>query len=278
MNIISFSERLFGFVQRAEAAVFKAPEDMSFRERSSPPEDISTNGHLIDWLFNYTTYVNLFWFALVCAGLFGFSYLYSARRHKTAFYTHGNERKHLMITALIGLGVFLSVDMVITKVSTHDMKEVFWNFPEDTPDSIKVQVLAQQWAWNFRYAGKDGEFNTEDDVVQLNNLVIPAGRKIMLQMTSKDVIHAFYVPNVKIKADVIPGRYSKFWFDANKTGNFEIACAEMCGNHHYLMKAQLSVMSQEDFDRWTNESQEMAIATNDVENLDLRWGWKWESR
>src|SRR5690606_37959781 len=146
---------------------------------------------------------------------------------KKALYTHGNERKHLFLTAAIALGVFLSVDMVITKVSTHDIKEVFWKFPGDDEDIIKVQVLAQQWAWNFRYAGKDGEFNTADDVVQLNNMIVPVGKKVMIQMTSKDVIHSFFLPNVRLKADAIPGRYAKIWFDTNKVGNYEIACAEM---------------------------------------------------
>lgn len=275
---ISLSGRLFGIVAEASTGIHEATKSMSFWERIQPPEDISTNGHLIDWLFNYTTYVNLFWFALVCIGLFGFSFLYSQKRHKKPFYTHGNEKKHLLITAFIGLGVFLSVDMVITKVSTRDIKEVFWNFPENDPDAIKLQVLAQQWAWNIRYAGTDGEFNTGDDVVQLNHMVIPVGKKIMIQMTSKDVIHALYIPNVKIKADAIPGRYAKMWFDTNKVGVYEIACAEMCGNHHYLMRAQLTVLSQEDYDRWLKESQEMAIATNDTESVDLRWGWKWGSR
>jgi cytochrome c oxidase subunit 2 len=277
MNI-SFFERLVRIPQELQGPVATAMETMSFWERISPPEDISTHGHLILWLFNYTTYVNLFWFALVCIGLFGFSYVYSQKRHKKAMYTHGNEKKHLLITAAIGLGVFLSVDMVITKVSTHDIKEVFWNFPKDGPDVIQVQVLAQQWAWNFRHAGKDGEFNTGDDVVELNQLVVPVGKKVMMQMTSKDVIHAFYVPNVRLKADVIPGRYSKLWFDTNRPGKYEIACAEMCGNHHYLMKAHLVVLSEQDYARWLGETQDMAIATNDTESADLRWGWAWGSR
>lgn len=275
---ISFFERLIGMTATGSELVVKAAEQMSFWERMQPPIDISSTGHLIHWLFNYTTYVNLFWFALVCIGLFGFSIMYSSRRHKKALYTHGNEKKHLLITAFIGLGVFLSVDMVITKVSTRDIKESFWNFPENDPEVIKVQVLAQQWAWNFRYAGKDGEFNTADDVVELNNLVVPVNKKVMIQMTSKDVIHALYLPNARIKADAIPGRYAKLWFDTNRTGNYEIACAEMCGNHHYLMKAQLTVLTPENYERWLQESQETAIATNDTENMDLRWGWKWESR
>lgn len=275
---ISFYENLSRVVDTTLTGFQAASETMSFWERITPPEDFSSSGHLIHWLFNYTTYVNIFWFALVCLGLFGFSFLYSSKRHKKAVYTHGNEKKHLFITAFIGLGVFLSVDMVITKVTTRDMKETFWKFPTESDDIVKVQVLAQQWAWNFRYAGKDGEFNTADDYVQLNNMVIPVGKKVMIEMTSKDVIHAFYIPNARIKADAIPGRFAKLWFDTNKTGDYEIACAEMCGNHHYLMRSKLTVLSQEDYDRWVKETQEMALATNDTESADLRWGWQWGSK
>jgi cytochrome c oxidase subunit 2 len=271
MNLLSFSERLFDLGMQVAS-------QKTFWERYSPPEDISSNGHLITWLFNYTTAVNLFWFSLVCLGLFGFSWLYSQKRHKKPYYTHGNEKKHLLITAAIGIGVFISVDLVITRVSTRDVKDVFWNFPENEPDVIKIQVLAQQWAWNIRYAGADGEFNTNDDVVQLNNLVIPVNRRVMIQMTAKDVIHSLYIPNVKLKADAIPGRFSKLWFDTTKTGNYEIACAEMCGPHHYLMKAQLTVLSQEDYDRWLEEANSIAIATNDTEDETLKWGWSWGSR
>jgi cytochrome c oxidase subunit II len=252
-------------------------ENMSLWDRMAPPEDISTNGHLITWLFNYTTYVNLLWFALLCTGLFGFSWIYSAKRHKKAVYTHGTERKHYFITAGIGVLVFLSVDMVITKVSTNDMKGVFWNFPDNDPEVVRIQVLGQQWLWNIRYAGADGEFNTGDDVITINDLRIPVGKKVLLQMTSKDVIHSFYLPNVRLKADVIPGRLGKLWFDTTKTGTFDIACAEMCGTHHYLMRGKLTVLSQEDFDRWKQETEQIAIATNDQENADLRWGWKWGS-
>lgn len=271
----SFSERLLGLVSNGLEVSSQA---VSFWQSFQPPEDISSNGHRIMWLFNYTTYVNLFWFALLVAGLFGFSYFYSQKRHKKPVYLHGNSHKHLMLTAFIALGVFLSVDMVITKVSSRDMKESFWNFNTEGEDIIKVQVLAQQWAWNFRYAGADGEFNTADDVVTLNDMRVPTGKKIMIQMTSKDVIHSFYLPNARIKADAIPGRYAKLWFDANKAGKYEIACAEMCGAHHYLMKAQLTVLEPEDYATWVNESQDMAIATNDTEDINLRWGWNWGSK
>lgn len=267
----SLSESLFGPLLRVQ-------DSMSFWERISVPEDISTQGHLITWLLNYTHVVNLMWFTLVCLGLFGFCFFYSQKRNKKPYYTHGNEKRHLILTAAIGISVFVSIDMVITRVSTKDLKEVFWNFPENDPDIVRIQVLAQQWAWNFRYAGKDGEFNTADDIVQLNQMVIPVNKKVVIQMTSKDVIHSLYIPNILLKADAIPGRYAKMWFETTKTGNYEIACAEMCGTHHYLMKAHMTILDQEQFDRWENEAQEMAIATNDAEDADLRWGWPWGSR
>jgi cytochrome c oxidase subunit 2 len=221
--------------------------------------------------------VNIFWFTLLCIGIFGFSFFYSAKRNKKPLYTHGTDRKHYIITAGIGVLVFLSVDMVITKISARDMREVYWKFPDASEDIVKIQVLAQQWVWNFRYAGADGEFNTGDDVVTLNDMRIPVGKKVMLEMTSKDVIHAFFFAPVRIKADAIPGRKAKLWFDTNKVGTYQIACAEMCGTHHYLMQAKITIMPQDDFDLWKNESEKIALTTNDQESLDLRWGWKWGS-
>lgn len=276
---LSFAEVIFRLAPKFDFAFTPMFKAMSFWDSFQPPEDISTNGHLITWLFNYTTYVNLFWFALVCIGLFGFSLVYSAKRHKKPFYTHGTEKKHYFITAFIGLAVFLSVDMVITKVTTRDLKENFWNFPaDDDSEVIKVQVLAQQWLWNIRYAGADGEFNTADDVVTINDFRVPVNKRVMIEMTSKDVIHAFYLPNARIKADAIPGRYAKLWFELTKVGKYDIACAEMCGTHHYLMQARMTVLSQEDFDAWKKETETMALATNDPDNMDARWGWKWGSK
>jgi cytochrome c oxidase subunit 2 len=244
---------------------------------SHAPKDISSNGHLIDWLFNYTTAMNIIYFGLVCAGLFGFSFLYSAKRHKKALYTHGNEKKYLISTAILGLVLFLSVDMVISKISARDLKETFWKFPDPKTEKVlKVEVMGQQWMWSFRYAGPDGEFNTKDDVVTNNDLRVPTGTKILFHVTSKDVIHSFFVPNVRLKVDAMPGRVSRIWWDANVPGTYDIACAEMCGTHHYLMKAQLTVYTEEDFAKWLKNSEEIALNTNDPDNQELAWGWKWQ--
>ncbi|MCO4792964.1 MAG: hypothetical protein KC493_04590 [Bacteriovoracaceae bacterium] len=274
MNLISlFFESLImvGSGQRT------GHSDMSFWQRIQPPEDISEHGHLIEWLFNYTTVLNIFFFALVCAGLFGFSYFYSAKRNTKPYYTYGNKKSHILVATAIGLSVFLAIDMNITRMSNNDYVDVFTNWPdEEKEDVFRVQVMAQQWAWNFRYAGKDGVFNSEDDVVVLNELRVPAGKKIVVQMIAKDVIHSLYLPNARRKVDAIPGRITRIWFILNKPGLYDIACAEMCGTYHYRMQAKLTVYEQSEFNEWMAEAETKAIEENDPENLERYWGWTWQ--
>src|SRR5690554_3090854 len=184
---------IFSSIFLAQPVAVTAP-DMSFWERIKPPVDMSENGHLIDWLFMYTTWMNIFFFVLVCAGLFGFSYLYYYKRHPKPYYTYGNKKAHILVATAIGLSVFLAVDMNITRISNNDYLNVFASYPVESEEEIlKVQVMGQQWAWNFRYAGADGVFNTEDDVITLNDLRLPVDKKIVFQVISKDVIHSFFL-------------------------------------------------------------------------------------
>ena len=247
----------------------------SFWNMIQPPEDISENGYLIDWLFNYTTYLNLFFFSLVCIGLFGFSYLYARKRHPKAYYTYGNKKVHVLAATIIGIAVFVAVDMNITRMSNNDFVNVFINWPSEKEDIVRVEVLGQQWMWNFRYAGKDGVFNTQDDITTVNDLRVPKGKKIVFQILSKDVIHSLYFPNARRKTDAIPGRITRLWIQFNKPGKYDIACAEMCGTYHYRMAAKLTVYDEEDFIYWREQAQSMALASHDPENPDLYWGWKW---
>jgi cytochrome c oxidase subunit II len=246
-------------------------------ERSMPPQDISTHGHLIDGLWNYTTALCIFYFILVCIGLFGFSFLYSHKRNKTPYYTYGNKKQHIIVTAIIGAAVFLTIDLNITRIASNDLLSTFWNYPDPkTENVLRVEVMAQQWMWSFRYAGPDNEFGTADDVVTNNELHIPKDTKVLFHLTSKDVIHSFWVPNVRLKVDTIPGRITRVWWDANRVGVYDIACAEMCGTHHYRMKAFLHVHEGEDFKTWLASAEEISKMTNDPNDKNLAWGWKWE--
>lgn len=253
----------------------QAAEKLSIFERWAPPVDISTTGYLIDDLFMLTTKLIAFFFVLVCIGLFGFSFKYTKKKHPKALYTHGTSKKQIGIVAAIGAAVFILIDMQITTISNRDFVNTFLNYPKESEDIVRVEVLAQQWAWNFRYAGKDGIFNTEDDVVTLNDLRLPVGKKVIFQVSSKDVIHSLYFPNARQKVDAMPGRISRLWFELTTPGVYDIACAEMCGTYHYRMKATLTVYSQEDYDKWLGEQESIATTVNDVENPDMYWGWKW---
>ncbi len=249
----------------------------SWWERSMPPQNISSNGHLIDGLWNYTTALCIFYFILVCIGLFGFSFLYSRKRNKTPYYTYGNKKQHIIVTAIIGAAVFLTIDLNIARIASNDLIDSFWKYPDPkTEKVIRVEVMAQQWLWSFRYAGPDGEFATADDIVTNNDLRIPVNTKILFHLTSKDVIHSFWVPNVRVKVDTIPGRITRVWWDATVPGVYDIVCAEMCGTHHYRMKAQLTVYTEEEFNQWLKSSNEIASNTNDPDDKSLAWGWKWE--
>ncbi len=258
--------------------VLKNAENLGFFEMLAPPEDISANGHLIDWLFNYTTSMNIFFFVLVCIGLFGFSYLYHNKRHPKPYYTYGNKKAHIIIATVVGIAVFLCIDLMITGFSNRDYTGVFINWPDESKeDVVRVQVLGQQWAWNFRQAGKDGVFNTQDDIVTLNDLRVPANKKVVFQILSKDVIHSLYFPNARRKTDAIPGRVTRMWIEFIKPGTYDIACAEMCGTYHYRMKAKLTVYEEEDFSHYLTEAQQISSAVNDPEDGQIYWGWKWTS-
>lgn len=256
-------------------AMASTNENMSFLERIKPPLDISKEGYRIDHLFNLTTYLIIFFFVLVLIGLFGFSYLYSEKKHPKPLYVDGTSKKHILIVAFLGSMVFVMIDMQITSISNKDFVEVFANWPKEDKNVVKVEVMAQQWAWNFRYAGKDGLFNTEDDVVTLNDLRLPINKKIVFQITGKDVIHAFFIPNARLKVDAMPGRVSRMWTEFAKTGEYPIACAEMCGTFHYRMQAKLTVYTEQEYQNWMNEKEANTTFVNDKENPDLFWGWKW---
>ena len=240
------------------------------------PIDISTYGHLSDWLFDYITVAITISFIAVCAGLFGFCYYYSAKRSKVPYYTYGYKKAHLKVTLLIGLIVFFGIDTMIAGISNKDIKDVFWKFPTPEENPLHVEIMAQQWMWNFRYEGIDTEFNTDDDITTNHVLYVPKGRKIEFRVSSKDVIHSFYIPFIRNKVDAIPGRVTRLWVELTKTGTYDIACAEMCGTHHYKMEAKLVVMEPADFEKWKAAANVLAQNGADPATVENYWGWKWE--
>ena len=239
-----------------------------------PPADISKEGHRVETLFWYTTITCGIAFALVFGALIVFSVRFRERPGHKALYDHGTRRASIMFTTVLALAVFFGIDMVLVAKSQASIKEYLFNFPKGA-DVVRIEVMAQQWAWNVRYAGPDGKFNTADDVVTLNDMRIPVGRPVMINLKSKDVIHSFYVPNFRIKHDANPGYVTRIWFEAKESGKFEIACSQMCGWAHYKMRGDLSVLPQKDYEAWLKDAEADAVRRYDPQDKDVMWGWEW---
>jgi cytochrome c oxidase subunit II len=270
--------RLAGrLVAPAVTALLVAPVALADPKSPSwwrPPVDVSKDGWRVEKLFWYTTATCAIAFALVLGALVTFSIRFRQRPGHRALYDHGTRRASIMFTTVLALAVFFGIDMVLVAQSQVSIKEYLFNFPKEG-DVVRVEVMAQQWAWNFRYAGPDGKFNTEDDVVTLNDLRIPVGRPVMLNLKAKDVIHSFYVPNFRIKHDANPGYVTRTWFEAKEPGKFEIACSQMCGWAHYKMRGELTVLSQKDYEAWLKDAEADAARRYDPADKDVMWGWEW---
>jgi len=128
----------------------------------------------------------------------------------------------------------------------------------DTPDAMPIYVVAKQWMWHVQHQGGQRE---------INELHIPVHRSVQLIMGSQDVIHSFFVPAFRVKHDVVPGRYQNLWFRADKTGEFQLLCAEFCGTDHSRMIGRIVVMEPHDFETWLSHQQ--APGTLAREGADL---------
>ena len=161
-------------------------------------------------------------------------------------------------------------------------------FPNRT-DTFEVRVVAEQFAWSFHYPGEDGLFGkTAPEFVDLasnpvgidwedpsakddfytDELHLPIGKPAILHITSKDVVHSFALPHFRVKQDAIPGMSIPTWFTPTRSGNFEIACAQLCGNSHYKMRGEAFIHHDEEWNDWLLANAPSADAGDWVEGGD----------
>ena len=124
-----------------------------------------------------------------------------------------------------------------------------------------AEVTGRQFEWRIRYAGKDEQVGTFDDVFDVNELHIPVDEEVVFIIKSEDVLHSFFLPNVRIKQDVVPGMKQYVWFKANRTGKYDIVCAELCGWGHYKMRGRLIVESRKKYEEWLDKKRAEQNAT-----------------
>jgi cytochrome c oxidase subunit 2 len=120
-------------------------------------------------------------------------------------------------------------------------------------DTATVEVTGRQFEWRIRYAGPDQILYTPDDLYTVNELHLPVNEDAVIAIKSMDVLHSFFLPNVRIKHDLVPGMKQYVWFKPMKEGNFDIVCAELCGWGHYKMKGRMTVEPRAQYEKWLKE-------------------------
>jgi cytochrome c oxidase subunit 2 len=243
------------------------------------PALASAQGQQID---NLIAWVHVFMFILFIGWGAFFLYVlfrFRASRHPVADY-HGVKSHASSYLE----GAVLVVEMVLLFAFSIPLWAARVDHVPTETEALVVQVTGEQFAWNVRYAGPDGKFgktdiklidlqsnplgvdrsdpDAKDDVTTLNQLYLPANRPIIVKLRSKDVIHSFNVPEMRVKQDAIPGLTIPIWFTPNvttaemrqRTGNqdfqYEIACAQLCGLGHYRMRAFVTVLPPDEFQKW----------------------------
>jgi cytochrome c oxidase subunit II len=206
------------------------------------PPDLSADGHRIDALLRVTLGLTAALGAAFVLALAWVVHRARARARSGAAPTPASPAAAVALgLAVLTLGV---VDLALAAGSRRA------SAGPPPADALRVEVTAQQWAWRFRYAGPDGAFGTDDDVTTLNDLRVPAGRAVSLQLRSLDVTHGFFIPTLRARADAYPGRTARTWFRAARAGRGELACSVLCGAAHYQMRAEVTVLPAGEFERW----------------------------
>jgi len=227
------------------------------------PESISEHGPAYDQQFMLTIVVVgvAFVAAQVALGYAVWRFADTGGGTRAA-YSHGNNRMEIIWTAVTA-AIFITVALL--------GQRVWWNLHmQPAPaDSAQVRVMAQQFQWNFHYAGPDGQFGrtdpakisdesinyigldaadpaSKDDAVT-QTLVTQVNRPVQLVLAARDVTHSFWVPQLRFKQDAVPGLEIKVHFTPQKVGQYEIACAELCGQQHYKMRSYMLVVPESDY-------------------------------
>jgi cytochrome c oxidase subunit 2 len=213
------------------------------------PQNISTYGGEIDSVFFLIFNIVAVGFILGEAIILYFLIRYRRREGRKASFVEGEKMSEL-VWILVPTAIVLLLDFGIDFAGGKAWSKVKGEAPAS---DIQVQVTGKQFNWIFTYPGPDGNFGTPDDLLLENELHVPVDKPVRLVLKAEDVIHSFFVPVLRLKQDCIPGREIPAWFEATKAGEYEIACAELCGYGHYTMRAFLFVHSAEAYAKWVGE-------------------------
>lgn len=238
------------------------------------PPNISAHGAGIDLLINV---LHVFMILLFVGWGIFLVYCLIKFRAREGHRSHG-EVKHFKLPTYLEVAVAIFEIALLVFVSYPIWKRVKNDIPAEK-DAFVVRVVAEQFAWQVHYPGPDGKFgktrpdlvddqdnilgldlendpNAKDDIVVRNQLHVPVDRPVVVHLNSKDVIHSFFIPVLRVKQDVIPGMEIPLWFEAKQTGEFDIACAQLCGVGHTTMRGAITIETAEAVENWLKQKQE----------------------
>ena len=246
---------------------------LEFFHKLGLPMDASAHGRALDDLNVYVHWVMLILF--VGWGLFFLYMIWRFRAGNHANADHAGMKSHAhsyVEISVIIIEFVLLIGFSIPLWATHVDA-----FPDpETEDVTDIRVVAQQFVWNIHYPGPDGVYgerrpdlvdpetnpiglntddpHSEDDIWTVNDMRFPVNKPVVVRLTSLDVIHCFYLPQMRVKQDIFPGMDTPAWFVPVKLtpegANWQIACAQLCGVGHYRMAGRYHSVSQADFDAW----------------------------
>jgi len=201
------------------------------------PPPSSTIAGEVDALFYFIFYASLVLFAIVTMATVYFIVRYRRRGEKqlTSGVAH-NTKLEILWTVVPTILVFI---VFVWGFRTYLKMHVV------PKDALEIKATGQKWFWTFDYP---------NGANSINDLVVPVGKPVKLLLSSQDVIHSFFVPDFRVKMDVLPNRYTLTWFEATETGEYEIFCTEYCGKGHSEMLGNVRVMSEVDYNDWLEKS------------------------
>jgi cytochrome c oxidase subunit 2 len=200
------------------------------------PDQASTMARQVDALYFFELGISAFFTILICVFILTFTARY--RQNRVVDRSNPPTGSKLMEVLWIAVPLLLGLVMFVWGAI------LFFRIYDPPGDALEVAVVAKQWMWYLQHAEGRSE---------INELHVPLGRPVKLNMTSQDVIHSFYVPAFRVKQDVLPGRYTSLWFEPTQVGRYHLYCAEYCGTNHSTMGGWVSVMEPVDFQRWLTE-------------------------
>lgn len=217
------------------------------------PPSVSTYGPQLDSIYYFILWVTGIIFVLTEAALIIFAIRYRRKAGRKAHYTHGSTVVEIIWTTIPAL---LLVYMGIISQDLWSQLRQPGRFPAN---AIPIKVMGEQWLWHFTYPGPDGKLGTEDDIAIQNDFHIPINQPVRFEASAMDVIHGFYLPDLRVHQNVVPGLVSPMWVEANKIGKYDLRCTQLCGTNHYEMRGSVTVDTMEDYNAWLANSKSEAF-------------------